>query len=155
VGRELVIVWAGRHRRPEWEALYGPYRRRIERAMAVREVAVRVRRADPGPRLREEGEAILAALPDPVWLVALDERGEALSSQALAAELARLAREWPHPVAFAVGSDEGLDPAVLARARRVLSFGPATLSHELARLVLYEQLYRALAIAAGSGYHRP
>ena len=66
----------------------------------------------------------------------------------------RLRREWPHPVAFLIGSDAGLDRAVLDRARRVLSFGPMTLSHELARLVLYEQLYRALDIAAGGGYHK-
>jgi 23S rRNA (pseudouridine1915-N3)-methyltransferase len=122
----------------------------------VREVAVRARRGGGGggDRRRAEGEALLSALPDPVWLVAVDPRGAARTSEAFAAELARLKREWPHPVAFALGSDEGLAPAVCERARQVLSLGPMTLSHELARLVLYEQLYRALAIAAGSKYPR-
>jgi 23S rRNA (pseudouridine1915-N3)-methyltransferase len=155
LGREFLILWAGRHQRREWEELCARYRERIRRVVPVRELPIRVRGAgdDPG-RARAEGEAILAALPDPAWLVALDARGEATTSEALAAELGRLRREWPHPVAFALGSDEGLAPAVLSAARRVLSFGPMTLSHELARLVLYEQLYRALAIESGSRYHR-
>lgn len=149
-----MIVWAGRHRRRRWDELCERYRERLRGWAAVRELAVKVRRADPERRLDAEGEAVLAALPDPVWLVALDPRGEALGSAEVAAELERLHREWPHPVAFAVGSDLGLAPAVLAAARRVLSFGPMVFSHELARLMLYEQLYRAEAIARGSAYHR-
>ena len=62
---------------------------------------------------------MLAALPDPCWIVALDSRGTVLSSEALAAELARLKREWPHPVAFLLGSDLGLDRGVLEAARKV------------------------------------
>ena len=76
------------------------------------------------------------------------------SSEQLAERLARLREEWPHPVAFVIGSDLGLDRAVLDAARFVLSFGPLTLTHELARVVLYEQLYRALTIEAGMSYHR-
>lgn len=155
MSREYLVVWAGRHRRRGWEELCADYRQRIRRRVPVREVAVRPKRAGDGAaRRRAEGEALLAALPEPCWTIALDPRGEALSSPALAAELERLRREWPHPVAFVVGSDEGLDRPVLTAARRVLSFGPMTLSHELARLVLYEQLYRALEIAAGGRYHK-
>jgi 23S rRNA (pseudouridine1915-N3)-methyltransferase len=158
VGREYLILWAGRHQRRNWEELCARYRDRIRRTVPVREVAIRAR-GDGGSgggerRARAEGEAILAALPDPVWLVALDPAGTAMTSEALAAELARLRREWPHPIAFALGSDEGLAPAVIAASRQVLSLGPMTLSHELARLVLYEQLFRAHAIEAGSRYHR-
>jgi 23S rRNA (pseudouridine1915-N3)-methyltransferase len=121
----------------------------------VREVAVKVRgKGDGTDRRRAEGEALLAALPEPVWRVALDPGGRAMSSEELAAELARLRRDWPHPVAFLLGSDLGLAPEVLAGARTRLSLGPMTLSHELARVVLYEQLYRAASIEAGTGYHR-
>ncbi len=155
MSREYVIVWAGRHHRAAWEEICARYRKRIARATPIREVVVKVRSAGDGPvRRRAEGEAILAALPEPVWLVALDPAGRALSSPDLAAELARLRRDWPHPVAFAVGSDVGLDPAVTGAARLRLALGPMTLSHELARVVLYEQLYRAAAIQAGTGYHR-
>lgn len=155
MSREYLVVWAGRHKRRGWEELCAGYRQRIARRTPVRDLAVKPKRAGAGAeRRRGEGEALLAALPDPCWTIALDPRGEAISSEALAAELERLRVEWPHPVAFLIGSDEGLDEAVLGSARRVLSFGPVTLSHELARLVLYEQLYRAVDIAAGGSYHR-
>ena len=155
MGREYVVVWAGRHQRRAWDEICERYRKRIARVTPVRELPVKVR-GKPGEaeRRRAEGEAILAALPDPAWLIALDAGGEPLTSSAFAAELTRLRRDWPHPVAFALGSDAGLDPAVREAARRVLSFGPMTLSHELARVVLYEQLYRATSIQAGTGYHR-
>ena len=155
MGREYVVVWAGRHQRHAWDEICQRYRKRIARVTPVRELPVKVRgNAGEAERRRAEGEAILAALPDPAWLIALDSGGEALSSEDFAAELTRLRRDWPHPVAFALGSDAGLDSAVRGAARRVLSFGPMTLSHELARVVLYEQLYRATSIQAGTGYHR-
>jgi 23S rRNA (pseudouridine1915-N3)-methyltransferase len=155
VGREYVVVWAGRHQRRAWDEICERYKKRIARVTPVRELPVKVRgKAGDAERRRAEGEAILAALPDPAWLVALDSAGEALSSRDFAAELTRLRRDWPHPVVFALGSDAGLDEAVRGAARRVLSFGPMTLSHELARVVLYEQLYRATSIHAGTGYHR-
>jgi len=155
VGRELVVLWAGRHRRSNWEEICESYRRRIAHLAPVRDVPVRARAgADDPQRLRAEGQALLAAVPPSAWSFALDSRGEALTSEQLAERLARLRREWPHPIAFLIGSDLGLDRIVLDEARAVLSFGPLTLSHELARAVLYEQLFRALSIEAGMSYHR-
>ncbi len=77
-----------------------------------------------------------------------------MRSTVLARELQAIERDWPHPVAFVIGSDLGLDLAVTRAARMVLSFGPMTLGHELARLVLYEQLYRSVSLARGIKYHR-
>lgn len=155
MGREIQIVWAGRHRRGPWEALCEHYRKRIRRFVPLQDRSIKVRGAADGvERRREEGRALLAALPDPVWSIALDETGTLLTSEELAAELTRLKDEWPHPIAFLIGSDLGLDRSVPDAARRVLSLGPMTLTHELARLVLYEQLYRGLSIGAGINYHR-
>ncbi len=156
MGRELIVAWAGRHQRGEWERLCAGYRRRIRRLAPVRDLPVRARGnvGDARRRLRAEGEALLAALPDPCRIVAVDRRARARSSVDLAEWLAGVARDWPHPVAFLVGSDLGLSEEVLERARDGLSLGPLTLPHELARLVLYEQIYRALAIRAGIQYHR-
>lgn len=155
MSRELVVAWAGRHQRPAWDDLAADYRRRIERFLPVRDLAVKAKAAGEGAeRKRAEGRALLAALPEKCWAVALDPGGEMLSSEALAARLARLRRDWPHAIAFLVGSDLGLDEAVLAAARQAISLGPLTLPHELARVVLYEQLYRALCIDAGINYHR-
>lgn len=155
MARELVIVWAGRHHRSGWEEICTDYRRRIVRWVPVRDVPVKARAAADDPqRQRAEGQALLAAVPDPVWIVALDSRGEMPDSGQLAERLARLRNEWPHPIVFILGSDLGLDRAVLDAARWTLSLGRLTLSHELARAVLYEQLYRALTIEAGMSYHR-
>jgi 23S rRNA (pseudouridine1915-N3)-methyltransferase len=155
VGRELVVLWAGRHRRSNWEEICDSYRRRIARLAPVRDVPVRARAgADDPQRLRLEGQALLTALPPSAWSLALDSRGETLTSEQLAERLSHLRQEWPHPLAFLIGSDLGLDRAVLESARTVLSLGSLTLSHELARVVLYEQLFRALSIEAGMSYHR-
>jgi 23S rRNA (pseudouridine1915-N3)-methyltransferase len=155
LSRELVILWAGRHQRPGWEELCASYRRRIERLAPVRDLPVRARVGSDDPqRQRAETQALLAALPQPSFPVALDSRGEALTSEAFAERLGRMRGQWPHAVAFLIGSDLGLDAGLLGQARWVLSLGPPTLSHELARLVLYEQLYRALSIGAGMSYHR-
>ena len=156
MARELLIVWAGRRRRDSWERMCEPYRRRIERFAPVTESVVRVAGAGEGQvRRRTESQALLAGLPSPCWPVAVDRRGKTRSSRELADWLGRLRGEWPHPIAFLLGSDVGLAKQLLAEARDSLSFGPLTLPHELARLVLYEQLYRALSILAGMNYHRP
>jgi len=155
MGRELAVLWAGRHQRSNWEEICADYRKRIARFAPVRDLPVRARAgADDPQRQKLEGAALLAALPPSAWSFALDSRGEMLTSGQLAERLARLKEEWPHPIAFLIGSDLGLDRAVLEGSRAVLSFGPLTLSHELARVVLYEQLYRALSIEAGMSYHR-
>jgi 23S rRNA (pseudouridine1915-N3)-methyltransferase len=154
VGRDFLVVWAGRHQRPVWEQICADYRKRIGRLATVRDVPVKARSASDPRRLGEEGRAILAALPASAWTIALDVAGDALSSQELARHLARLQDTWPHSVAFLIGSDLGLDPPVLTAARQRVSLSPLTLSHELARVVLYEQLFRALSIGAGMSYHR-
>ena len=155
LARELIVLWAGRHHRSPWEEICSSYRRRIGHLAAVRDLPVRARTgADDPQRQRAEGQALLAAAPQPAWIVALDSRGDAPDSEELAGRLARIKTEWPHPVAFLIGSDLGLDRTVLDAARWVLSLGRLTLSHELARTVLYEQLFRALSIEAGMSYHR-
>lgn len=155
MARELVIVWAGRHHRSGWEEICTHYRRRISHMATVRDLPVKAKAASEDPqRMKIEGQALLAALPRPSYPIALDSRGEIVDSSQLAERLTRIKSEWPHPVAFLIGSDLGLDRSVLDEARWVLSLGRLTLSHELARVVLYEQLYRTLTIEAGMSYHR-
>jgi 23S rRNA (pseudouridine1915-N3)-methyltransferase len=105
-------------------------------------------------RRRHEGVALLAALPAQAWPIALDPRGRSLSSEKFAERLQWLEDNWPHAVVFVLGSDVGLDSGVREAAKEVLSFGPMTLPHELARVVLYEQIYRAMTIRKGINYHR-
>lgn len=155
MARELRIAWAGRHRRDSWEALCDVYRSRIQRHVRVLDCPVRVRKnRDDRARLREEGDALLGIAREDSWIVALDRRGRMMSSLELAKWLQGKIDSWNGDIVFLLGSDLGLDRAVLARARTRLSLGPLTLPHELARLVLYEQLYRSVGIAAGIKYHR-
>jgi len=156
MARRLVVLWAGRHQRSPWEVLCSDYRTRIRRFAAVEDQWIKTRTGGgEAARRRAEGQALLAALPEPCWTIAVDARGEMMSSEDLAVEVRRLADEWPHPVAFLIGSEVGLDAEVVHRARRCLSLGPMILGHQLARLVLYEQLYRAISIDRGIKYHRP
>jgi 23S rRNA (pseudouridine1915-N3)-methyltransferase len=153
--RELVVAWVGRPRQDAWEELCADYRERIARQVPIRDLPIRVRhRGEDRQRLRKEGRALLTALPEPCWLVALDRRGRAPSTLELARDLAQRLESWPHAIAFAGGSGLGLDPAALDSAHQKLSLSRLTLPHQLARLLLYEQLYRALSLAAGIQYHR-
>jgi 23S rRNA (pseudouridine1915-N3)-methyltransferase len=103
---------------------------------------------------RREGERILAQLREGVYVVALAIDGEALSSEQLAARLADLATYGRSQVAFVVGGSLGLSPEVIRRADMRLSFGRMTLPHQLMRLVLVEQIYRAFKITRGEPYHK-
>jgi 23S rRNA (pseudouridine1915-N3)-methyltransferase len=102
---------------------------------------------------RREAAALLAALANDAFVVALDLGGRAPTSEALAALLTGWA-DAGRKLAFVIGGAEGLDAAVLARAGHVLSLGPLTWPHMLVRVLLAEQLYRAQAIAMGHPYHR-
>ena len=89
----------------------------------------------------------------PAWLVLLDSRGEALSSEELATWLGARRDSGQQTIVFAVGPPSGWSAGALRHAQTILSLGRMTLPHELARLVLAEQLYRAFTILAGHPYH--
>lgn len=98
-----------------------------------------------------EADAITALLRADEQLVALCEEGEGLTSRALAE---RLRDSGSGRLAFVIGGAEGLDPALKRQARWRLSLSPLTFPHEIARLLLLEQLYRAQSILQGGPYHR-
>jgi len=102
---------------------------------------------------RREGEGLLAKLKPESWLVALDEQGTQLDSKELA-KMVATARDAGRELVFCIGGDEGLDSSVRDRAWKVLSLSRMTLPHRLARVVLMEQLYRALSILRGEPYHK-
>jgi 23S rRNA (pseudouridine1915-N3)-methyltransferase len=104
--------------------------------------------------LAAEGERLLKRLPAGAHVVALDrERGKLLSSEELARKLSSLGVSGRSHVAFVVGGPLGISPELLERSDERLSFGPITLPHALARVVLLEQLYRAVKIERGEKYH--
>ncbi len=156
MGLRFVLAWAGRHCPEPWESLSADYLRRIEPWVPIEEKIVKAAaRGDDATRRRHEAEALRRATPAGAFRVALDERGIQWTSERLAREVERWRAEWPRPVVFYLGSDLGLEPELLAECRLRLSLGRMTLPHHLARLVLLEQVYRALSIVAGINYHRP
>lgn len=112
----------------------------------------RARRAED--RQAEEARAILAAAPKGAWLALLDERGAAMTSAQWASEIGKARDEAAPAYAVAIGGPDGLDPALRAQARTILSFGAMTWPHQLVRVMAGEQLYRALSILSGHPYHR-
>jgi 23S rRNA (pseudouridine1915-N3)-methyltransferase len=102
----------------------------------------------------KEGERILQAVPEGSFVVALDLKGQSLSSE----DLADTFREWElagkSQVAFLIGGDLGLSPAVLNRSDLRLSLSKMTFTHPMARFLLLEQIYRAYRIKSGEPYHK-
>ncbi|WP_110930638.1 23S rRNA (pseudouridine(1915)-N(3))-methyltransferase RlmH [Paenibacillus bouchesdurhonensis] len=101
-----------------------------------------------------EGERVLAQVKSDAHVIALDVGGELWSSEELAACVDRLGTYGTSHVVFVIGGSHGLADGVLSRAQQRLSFGRMTLPHQLMRLVLTEQIYRAITINKGIRYHK-
>jgi 23S rRNA (pseudouridine1915-N3)-methyltransferase len=157
----VVLAAVGRLKQGPERELAAAYRKRAEavgRAFGLREVEIveiRESRAQDTERRRvEESIAIANVIPERATIVILDERGENIDS----AELAGLLREWRAEscpaVCFVIGGADGLAASLRGRAKLKLAFGTATWPHQLVRIMLLEQLYRAGTILAGHPYHR-
>ena len=144
-------------RMPAWvDAGWDDYARRMPREFALELVLLK-----PEPRTRGKpvaqllaAEALrLAAACKDARIVALDERGEPWTTRALAANLVRW-RDDARDVAFVIGSADGLDPSVKREASAIVALSALTLPHGLVRVVVAEQLYRAVSLLAHHPYHR-
>ena len=141
-------------RMPVWvQEGYTDYAKRLARALPLQLVEVSTKSRDPARITSEEGEALLAAIPKGAHVVALDGRGKPWSSEELAAQLGRW-RMHGKDLAFLIGGADGLASAVLERADQRWSLGPATLPHPLVRVIVAEQLYRAVSQLGNHPYHR-
>jgi 23S rRNA (pseudouridine1915-N3)-methyltransferase len=133
------------------------YLRRLRRLLPVEVVEVLeedLNRRSPQEVLNIEGTKLLRRVPAGAYVLALDrEQGDALSSEKLAQQLNSLGLLGRSHVAFVLGGPLGLSPEVLKKVDVLISFGPITLPHALARVVLLEQLYRATKINRGEKYH--
>ena len=110
--------------------------------------------ANAAARQREEADWLLRDIAPASVVVALDERGKAMTSQAFADWLANTRDEGAGEAVFLIGGADGHGARVRDRANHQLSFGPATWPHLLARAMACEQIYRAVTILAGHPYHR-
>ena len=152
--RTLLIAVGDRL--PAWvQEGYAEYAKRLSRDLPVQlvEISTKSRSRDVARAIADEGTAILASIPKSAHVVALDGRGQPWSSEDVAVQLTRW-RMLGQDLAFVIGGPDGLAPAVFARAQQRWSLGPATLPHPLVRIVVAEQLYRAVSQLGNHPYHR-
>ena len=151
---QLALVAVGALR-PAYRELCDDYLRRLGRYARVTEHEVKEagRVPEGAARRAEEARRLSAALPPSAHVVALAREGKSWTSRELADRMAAW-QVMARPVTFVIGGSNGLDPAFIRDAHERWSLGPLTLPHELARVVIAEQLYRAFTIVKGAPYHK-
>jgi 23S rRNA (pseudouridine1915-N3)-methyltransferase len=157
-----LLVLAVGHKMPAWVSTgFEDYARRMPREMPIQltEIKPEPRSAGApaggqvGRLLRAEGGRLRAAIPAGATCVALDEHGEGLTTEGLAKRIEGW-RQQGGDVAFLIGGADGLDPDLKRSARLMLSLSAMTLPHQLVRVILAEQLYRAASLLQNHPYHR-
>ena len=157
----LIIAAVGRLKDGPERALFEKYRYRFEplaKRLGVAPVAWHEigesRAGDVAKRREEEGAALLKLVRHAQFIIALDERGKQLTSDAFAKTLAKTRDGGAKAAGILIGGPDGLSQAVRDAAKLHVAFGTMTLPHQLVRIVLAEQLYRAATILSGHPYHR-
>jgi 23S rRNA (pseudouridine1915-N3)-methyltransferase len=156
---KIVIVTVGRIREVYLRAGVDDYISRIQHYLPIEEIEVQAGCKEESngrgtQTLVAEGERLQKALARENFVVCLDRVGKELTSEELSAWLqARMTESVPR-LAFVLGGAWGLSPIVLARAKFTLSLSQLTFPHEISRLILAEQLYRALTLWKGEKYHK-
>jgi 23S rRNA (pseudouridine1915-N3)-methyltransferase len=133
--------------------LFERYARRLSPPITLKEVEEK-RSLTPELLKKAEAEKLQAAVPAGAITIALDSRGKTLGSEPFAQRLQGWRDEGVSDLAFLIGGAEGLDKIITNQANLVLSLGPMTWPHMLARVMLIEQIYRAQCIMSGHPYHR-
>jgi 23S rRNA (pseudouridine1915-N3)-methyltransferase len=157
----LLVISIGRLKRGPERELAERYRERFDdigrklgfRGLEIHEIP-ESRARDAATRIAEEATAITAAIPEKSVLVALDERGDNIDSTAFARHLGRWRDESVANTIFVIGGADGLSPDLRRKAKLRIGFGSATWPHQMVRVMLLEQIYRAATILAGHPYHR-
>ena len=145
-------------RLPDWvNAGFREYQKRLRAPLVLEllEIPVATRRAGENPQraVAHEGAAMLASLSRDDYVVALELSGRSMSTAELKDWLAQRLEDG-RPLAMLIGGPDGLAPPCLERADHLWSLSPLTLPHALVRIVVGEQLYRAMSLRAGHPYHR-
>ncbi len=149
----IVIAAVGHLRRGPVLSWIETYEKRITWPFEIREVHER-RQSPPAGLIAAEASLLLQALPESGQIIALDEQGDYLSSNAFADQLSQWRDDGESACGFAIGGADGLHESIRKKATRTVRFGSQTWPHMLARARLVEQVYRAQQILAGHPYHR-
>ena len=157
----LMLISIGRLKKGPERELAERYRERfddISRKLGFRGLEIHElpesRARDAATRISEEAAAIAALIPEKAVVVALDERGDNVDSASFARHLGRWRDESVPYNVFVIGGADGLSPDLRRKAKLSMAFGAATWPHQMVRVMLLEQIYRAATILAGHPYHR-
>jgi 23S rRNA (pseudouridine1915-N3)-methyltransferase len=157
----IIVIAVGRLKQGPERELAERYRERFDdlgRKLGFRGIDVHElsesRARDRATRVAEEAAAITGAIPEKSVLVTLDERGQNVDSATFAGHLGRWRDESMANSVFVIGGADGLSPELQGKAKLRVAFGTATWPHQIVRVLLLEQLYRAATILAGHPYHR-
>lgn len=146
---KIKVAWIGRTKEPMIQAMTEEYLKRISRYADIEGAALR----DEAALLTLCGRAGSGKSIAKSTLVLMDSPGREYSSEGFAKFLGEYQERNPLPLVFAIGSADGFSEQARAAAKHVISLGKMTLAHELARIVLLEQVYRAFTILKGHPYH--
>ena len=153
----LELLFLGKTKEPYLAAGIGDYVKRLSHYLKLEIKTVkegRIKKGEPEKFLIEKESAILLQSVQGDYLVCLDRTGKQMDSVALAKQLERWEMMGPKKISIVIGGPLGLSATILKKADLVLSLSSMTLTHEMARLLLLEQLYRACTIKAGEKYHK-
>jgi 23S rRNA (pseudouridine1915-N3)-methyltransferase len=152
---KLRVVWIGKTRSRELSALIDDFLERLRRFVPAEIMEIRDPRTGNDKRqLAAEEERLLAALDSDDRVVVLDAGGQAWSSQQLAQFVGKHLGSDPRRLTFVIGGYGGMTEKVKARAERKWSLSPLTFTHEMTRLIVVEQLYRAMCILKNHPYSK-
>jgi 23S rRNA (pseudouridine1915-N3)-methyltransferase len=155
---KLRLIWPTPNADAELEPLLDRYFGRIKHFFPIERIEIAPERGRQSQSdvtiMRAQSARLLAAVPDRGYVIVLDERGQTFDSLKFARWLERLTIDSPHGVNFVVGGDVGIDDTIRQRADKLLSLSAMTLPHQLARLVLLEQIYRACTLMRNIPYHK-
>jgi 23S rRNA (pseudouridine1915-N3)-methyltransferase len=150
----IRVLWIGRKGRGPLDTLISEYAERISRYLPFESVLVGPSQGEDAVARRAEAAALTRRIERHDRVVALDERGDGVTSEELAARIQKVERSGGRDLAFLIGGPSGLDPELTAGADWSLALSRLTLPHGLARLLLVEQLYRSMTLLRGEPYHK-
>lgn len=157
-GMQIKFLWVGKTKNSSMRSLVSDYLERIRHlvpceVIETRELAKR-RSLSVAELVAEEGKELARHIPESGRVVVLDETGKQFTSEAFAGWLAAEQNTGARVLTFVIGGPEGLNPMISGRANLILSMGKMTWTHEMCRVLLLEQVYRALCILRNIPYHR-
>ena len=150
----MKFLWVGKLKKPFWRSAADHYSKRIGQWFSSQEIIVKDGTGrDNESKKNQEGQAILNKITPQDLVICLDEHGRTLTSSRLSGQLQNWFENPGKTPCFVIGGAYGLSDAVLTRAEITLSLSSMTFPHELARVLLLEQIYRASTILKGVPYH--